>query len=103
MEQLVRLIFSTHFYEWEGKLYRQVSGGPIGLRATGMVARVIMDFWVDQIYKRAEQCRLRNIEDPQKYVPVHIHALWKYVDDCVSVMSKIKLGSRWSKPDKAMI
>ena len=46
MEQLVRLIFSTHFYEWEGRLYKQVSGGPIGLRATGMVARINMDFWV---------------------------------------------------------
>ena len=96
MEQFVRIIFNTHFYEWEGQLYRQVSGGPIGLRATGMVAREIMDYWVDQIYNMAKQCVRLSQEDPTKYVPLEIHALWMYVDDCVSIISKMKLGTRWS-------
>ena len=103
MEQFVRVIFSTHYYEWEGQLFCQVSGGPIGLRATGMIARVVMDYWAEQIMCRATQCRVMATNTPSKYVPLNVHALWKYVDDCVTVTNRLKLGTRWSKSDQAMV
>ena len=28
IQQMVKVIFQTHFYEWEGRLYRQILGGP---------------------------------------------------------------------------
>ena len=37
VEHLVKLVFNTQFYEWDGKIYRQKYGGPIGLRSTGIV------------------------------------------------------------------
>ena len=43
--QLTKLVFSTHIYEWQGKIFLQVDGGPIGLRATGPVSRILMDHW----------------------------------------------------------
>merc|ERR1711954_121906 len=56
IEQFARLVFSTHFYEWEGQLFRQVAGGPIGLRATGVVAKIIMDHWAEMVMQQTEQC-----------------------------------------------
>ena len=49
VEQMVRVVFNTHYYEWEGQFYKQIFGGPIGLRATGPVARILMDWWAEQI------------------------------------------------------
>ena len=35
-------MFSTHVYSFGGDVYRQVDGGPIGLRSTCAIARVVM-------------------------------------------------------------
>ena len=42
---LTILIFSNHMYQFGGVNYRQLIGGPIGLRLTSVVARVVMDRW----------------------------------------------------------
>ena len=39
--------FSNHIYQADNTLYRQVSGGEIGARVTGVAARVLMDVWAD--------------------------------------------------------
>ena len=52
LEQLTKLVFRTHYYEWEGTLYRQKFGGPIGLRASGPIGRILMDFWANKILKQ---------------------------------------------------
>ena len=41
----VLTMMSTHRYSFAGKTYLQNSGGPIGLRATCAVARVVMNTW----------------------------------------------------------
>ena len=41
----VRVMFRTHVYQFGGKLYHQLTGGPIGLRSTCAVARVVMGDW----------------------------------------------------------
>ena len=95
IEQLVRIVFSTHYYEWDGALYRQVSGGPIGLRASGVVGRILMDHWVNMIHRKAKECQELNAVDPLKYESLDVKALWKYVDDCVSILKKMRLGTRY--------
>ena len=39
-----RLIFRHHCYQFDGTVYRQRHGGPIGLRFTSVVACIVMDF-----------------------------------------------------------
>ena len=41
----VRVMFSTHVCTSGGQYYRQTSGGPIGLRSTCAVARLVMKVW----------------------------------------------------------
>ena len=41
----VLTMMSTHRYSFDGKTYLQKTGGPIGLRATCAVARVVMNAW----------------------------------------------------------
>ena len=36
---------NTHLYSFNGKIFQQTSGGPIGLRATCACARVVMNSW----------------------------------------------------------
>ena len=38
-------MMNTHLYEFNGKIYLQQQGGPIGLRATCAVARIVMNYW----------------------------------------------------------
>ena len=91
---MVRLVFSTHFYEWEGRFYQQLNGGPIGLRATGPVARIMMDWWARKIREIEEKSQLLAQINPVMFEPLQIHMLRKYVDDCLVVMEQMKLGVR---------
>ena len=38
-------LFKNHLYEFGGKIFRQKMGGPIGLRATCAIARLVMCIW----------------------------------------------------------
>ena len=95
VEQLVRLVFSRHFYKWEGEIYRQISGGPIGLRASGVVGHILMDFWVKVIKKKSAESQIQHSKNPEIYESLKIHTLWKYVDDCVCILGKLRLGTRY--------
>ena len=41
----VKVIFANHIYQFAGVLFIQLVGGPIGLRLTSIVARIVMDRW----------------------------------------------------------
>ena len=75
--------FSNHIYQADNTLYRQVSGGEIGARVTGVAARVLMDVWADL---------LTSILERNKVV---IHMLAKYVDDVNLATSTIPRGHSW--------
>ena len=47
LETAIRTTFKNHIYAFKNKTYQQVSGGAIGLRLTGVVARILMDEWAD--------------------------------------------------------
>ena len=62
-----------------------------------------MDWWVERIKEKAEQCNLVALINPKEFQPIPIHSLWKYVDDSVVVISPIKLGTRWDSKQNAMV
>ena len=40
---MVRTVFTTHFYEFDGKIYHQEKGGPTELRPSGPCSRILLD------------------------------------------------------------
>ena len=45
----VLAIFKTHTYSFGGKFFHQIKVGPIGLRSTCCIARLVMLWWDDQL------------------------------------------------------
>ena len=76
-------IFKHHCYQFNGIVYRQAKGGPIGLRFTSIVARIVMDHWI-----RVYLCAIVD-------AGCVVHAIMKYVDDINIVMASLHLGMRW--------
>ena len=52
-------MMNTHVYSWDGKTFLQKAGGPIGLRSTCAVARVVMNEWDS---RWMEMCENNNIK-----------------------------------------
>ena len=76
-------MFQNHFYTFGGKIFHQVQGGPIGLRGTCAIARVIMQLFDDKWGRRLENLGIRA---------------WlriRYVDDTRAILQPIKAGWRW--------
>ena len=83
VEILVKVTFENHFYKWNNNIYRQTRGGPIGLRAAQSLARIIMDFWL-------QECKQKLMSGG-----IVTKLLDKYVDDVLAVLESLPLGSRW--------
>ena len=81
----VKFMFQSHIYTFVGKLYRQKSGGPIGLRGTCAVARLVMQMcdtkWLDRM---ARLC-------------ITLELAMRYMDDGRAFLFAIKAGWRWTK------
>ena len=45
MEVVVDTIMSNHFYQFDGQVVTQETGGPIGLKISGVLARLVMLWW----------------------------------------------------------
>ena len=84
-EILVKVTFGHHFYKWGDTVRRQASGGSIGLRGTGSVARTTMDRWISEY---------RRILTGAK---VDIYLLKKYVDDVCIITRNLDWGARWNR------
>ena len=89
-------------YEWEGTLYLQLAGGPIGLRSSGPVARILMDFWVNELLAIAERSVTLNTENPIAYGKLEIHLITKYVDDIFTALERLRPGMRWNQAERAL-
>ena len=46
VEIIAKTTFNTHLYKWAGQIYQQSRGGPIGLRASGTMAKAAMEEWI---------------------------------------------------------
>ena len=60
-------MFSTHLYSFGGRCYKQKEGGPIGLRSTCALARVVMGRWDSKWNKMVNKNNL-VVEDNGRYV-----------------------------------
>ena len=78
-------IMENHCFQFNNKFYKQGKGGAIGLRLTGVIARVIMDRW------------MRRVKMKMKEAGMEIHLIEKFVDD---IMLQLHLRSciRSTKP-----
>ena len=45
LEVAVKTLFTTHLYQFGGRIYRQISGSPIGTRFSMSTSRVVMGMW----------------------------------------------------------
>ena len=43
VEATIKATLNNHVYKWGERIFRQMKGGAMGLRATGSVARMAMD------------------------------------------------------------
>ena len=80
-------LFKNHLYSFGGKFYRQSSGGPIGLRGTCAIARLVMCIWDTKWLKRMRDLGLL------------IWLAFRYMDDGRVFMPPIKPGWRWCGDD----
>ena len=76
-------VFKNHLYTFNGVTYVQLAGGPIGLRLTSIVARVVMDSWMVMFLVRLDDAGF------------HLWAIMKYVDDINVVCDMVDRGWRW--------
>ena len=82
-----KFMFQSHMYTFAGKLYRQKSGGPIGLRGTCAVARLVMQMWDTKWLNRmASLC-------------ITLELAMRYMDDGRAFLFAIQAGWRWSEGD----
>ena len=84
VEIAVKVMYTTHLYTFAGKVYKQRSGAPIGLRGSGASLRVIMNLWDTKVLELMENIKL---------VP---RVAFRYVDDIRKLLNAIKLGWRWT-------
>ena len=76
-------MFKRHFYNFGGRTYQQDGGGPIGLRGTCAVARLIM-----QIFYKKWGSLLKDLG-------VKTYEVVRYMDDIRAVLPPFKCGWRW--------
>ena len=83
MRLVVEVLFKTHCYSFKGSVFRQNDGGPIGLRATCAIARVVM------------------VRHSQKWREVMVKSNMMvvfdgfYVDDGRMIVFALRPGWRW--------
>ena len=75
-------------YEFGGKYFLQVDGGPIGLRSTACLAALIMKVW--------DVCWLNLL----KREHIDILDFYRYVDDCRNYLLPLNEGWFWSSENK---
>ena len=88
VEIAVKILFKNFTYKFGGKFYHQSEGGPIGVRATGAVAQLVMEAWAEQYMKILTDSG------------VLVQLLSGYVDDGRQVTSVLSPGMRFNKETK---
>ena len=81
----VRECFRNHLYTFNGEVYRQTDGGPIGLRLSMAVSRLVMAMWDKLLLEKGLNTGWL------------IHMMKRYVNDCTAVLETLKMGVRWSE------
>ena len=85
LEVALRAPFKNHIYTYKNELFRQKRGGAIGLRLTGIVARIVMDRWSRMFLERLGQAE------------IDVHLLKKYVNDVNLCLAILEEGWYWER------
>ena len=88
LEIAVKFMFSNNLYQFGGRTYLQSDGGPIGLRVTMCIARMIMGEWGERMREILTQSGIKTYLDGS------------YVDDIRFVISCLPQGWRWEEKKK---
>ena len=80
---IAEVMFTNHLYTFGGQVYRQKRGGPIGLRGTCALARLMMCNW-DRLWVNL---MVKNRVKIEEYM--------RYMDDGRSFLHPFKAGWRW--------
>ena len=64
MHTTVLTLFKTHCYTFGGKYFLQKQGGPIGLRSTCCIARLVMSWWDKQLLELVDKSNM-DLEEKQ--------------------------------------
>ena len=78
-------MFRNHYYSFGGKVFHQESGGPIGLRGTCSIARLVMQLYDTKWTRRMEE------------LGITIWLMMRYMDDTRILLPEIKPGWRWEE------
>ena len=101
-----KVLFSNHLYTFGNKVYRQRSGGAIGLRATCAIARVTMNVWDKLWGKRIEDLNLRielytRYMDDGRIVGYTIRPGWRFEEWVGQVLSRMGNPGQGFVPNSA--
>ena len=83
MRIVTELMFENHLYTFNGKVYRQRKGGPIRLRGTCAIARLVMCAW-DRVWLGK---MVKN--------NITIASYLRYMDDGRAFLHPFRAGWRW--------
>ena len=83
LKMAVLMLFRSHVYSFGGKFFLQKAGGPIGLRSTCCIARLVMMWWDKELITLMANSNLTLVEKA------------RYMDDIRLWMYGIRLGWRW--------
>ena len=75
-----KAMFKNHFYEFSGKTFHQAQGGPLGLRGTCAIARLVL-----QVFDSKWRSRLCELG-------IRTWLIARYVDDSRAFLQPIKAG-----------
>ena len=84
IEISIKTTFKNHLYQFEGRSYIQAKGGSIGLRLTGVVAKLVMNRW----NVRFKELAIQN--------EITIYLNKTYVDDQNLLLEALDMGRRWT-------
>ena len=79
----VEVSMKNHMYIFDGKIYKQEDGGPIGDELSQAVARLVMIWWDEQFCKKCEELNIQL----KMYI--------RYVDDSNLATNPLQLGCRY--------
>jgi hypothetical protein len=79
----MKFVMTNHAYRFDGKIYKQAKGGPIGLDLTGSIAQVFMIWWDREFVKLTVQVRIELFMDT------------RYVDDIDVALPPAAPGARY--------
>ena len=65
---VIKVIMKNHVYECNNETKKQKEGGPIGLELTGELAKVLMNWWDEQLKKKIKEQEDLKIAMYKRYI-----------------------------------